>query len=670
MFITRNYPIILSLAFCLLYKPIAAQGFLRTESTKIVNDQGEIILRGVGLGGWMLQEGYMLQTESFANTQHELSNKIEAMIGKENKDDFYEKWLSSFCRKPDVDSMAVWGFNSIRLPLHYNLFTLPIEQEPVKGDNTWIEKGFDLTDNLLEWCKSNEIYLILDLHAAPGGQGKDAAISDYDSSKPSLWESSQNRSKTVALWRKLAERYADEPWIGGYDLINETNWDLPQNSLLKQLYLDITKTIREVDHRHILFIEGNWFANDFTGLTPPWDENMVYSFHKYWSTNNQASIQWMLNIRNSFQIPIWCGEAGENSNAWFTDAIHLLEAHQIGWAWWPLKKVESISCPLSIKKPDGYEQLLNYWAGSGPQPSVQFARDVLSDLTQNIRLENCRFQKDVIDAMIRQVQTSDTKPYKVHAIPGLIFATDYDLGTQGTAYFDTESANYQVSTGVWTGWNNGWSYRNDGVDIEPCNDTEFTNGYNVGWIEGGEWLTYTVQIRNTGTYDIQFRVASETQTGKLHMQIDQETPSRPIFIPNTGGWQNWSNLILNDHFMEKGTHILTLFFDDGPFNLNYFAFAAKSVEQDSLKNDFILYQNRPNPFHNSTQIDFEMIRQTKVHLNVIDPLGKIVDRVINENRDVGTYHVVFEGKQLSSGIYFYILKTSKNRIVKKMILMK
>jgi endoglucanase len=70
MFITRNYPIILSLAFCLLYKPIAAQGFLRTESTKIVNDQGEIILRGVGLGGWMLQEGYMLQTESFANTQH------------------------------------------------------------------------------------------------------------------------------------------------------------------------------------------------------------------------------------------------------------------------------------------------------------------------------------------------------------------------------------------------------------------------------------------------------------------------------------------------------------------------------------------------------------------------------------------------------------------------
>ena len=79
---------------------------------------------------------------------------------------------------------------------------MPIQQEPVQGENTWLTKGFQMIDDLLDWCEANQIYLILD-HAAPGGQGYDAAISDYDSSLPSLWESDLNKSKTVALWGQL-----------------------------------------------------------------------------------------------------------------------------------------------------------------------------------------------------------------------------------------------------------------------------------------------------------------------------------------------------------------------------------------------------------------------------------------------------------------------------------
>ena len=78
------------------------------------------------------------------------------------------------------------------------------------------DKGFIMTDSLLSWCEQNEMYLILDLHAAPGGQGYDAAISDYDSDLPSLWESQANKDKMVALWTKLAERYVGEEWIGRY----------------------------------------------------------------------------------------------------------------------------------------------------------------------------------------------------------------------------------------------------------------------------------------------------------------------------------------------------------------------------------------------------------------------------------------------------------------------
>src|SRR5690606_13364498 len=115
-----------------------------------------------------------------------------------------------------------------------------------------------MTDGLLAWCKANEMYLILDLHAALGGQGHDLNITDRNPEKPLFWESEANRVKTIALWRKLAERYAEEEWIGGYDVLNETNWgfedpedklgvDETKNEPLKKFLVDVTKVIREVD---------------------------------------------------------------------------------------------------------------------------------------------------------------------------------------------------------------------------------------------------------------------------------------------------------------------------------------------------------------------------------------------------------------------------------------
>ena len=151
-----------------------AQGILKTQGKIIVDTNGDtVLLRGMGLGGWMVQEGYMLQTSSFANPQHEIRAIIEQLIGTADTDLFYDAWLANHVRKADIDSLKAWGFNSVRLPMHYNLYTLPIEDEPVAGQHTWLTKGFELTDSLISWCKQNQMYVILDLHAAPGGQGYD-----------------------------------------------------------------------------------------------------------------------------------------------------------------------------------------------------------------------------------------------------------------------------------------------------------------------------------------------------------------------------------------------------------------------------------------------------------------------------------------------------------------
>ena len=119
-----------------------AQGFLKAQGKAIVNGNGDtVILRGMGLGGWMLQEGYMLQTAGFASAQYQIREKIEELIGTADTDLFYDQWLANHVRKIDIDSLKAWGFNSVRLPMHYNLFTLPIQDEPVLGQNTWLNKG-------------------------------------------------------------------------------------------------------------------------------------------------------------------------------------------------------------------------------------------------------------------------------------------------------------------------------------------------------------------------------------------------------------------------------------------------------------------------------------------------------------------------------------------------
>ena len=385
----------------LVAKPVCGQGFLKADGQKIVNQQGEnVLLRGIGLGGWMVQEGYMLHLQK-EGQQYRIRQRITALIGEEQTQAFYKAWLSNHTTQSDIDSLHAWGFNSVRLPMHFNLFTLPIEEEPVRGQNTWLPTGFALTDSLIRWCKRNGMYVILDLHAAPGGQGNDLNISDRNPSKPSLWQSEENKQKTIALWHKLAERYKDEPTVGGYDILNEPNWGFEdtlqdrnglkeqKNIPLRQLLIDITGSIRAVDKNHLIIIEGNGWGNNYRGMLGTWDNNMVLSFHKYWNNNDLPSIQHILQIREQYNIPVWLGESGENSNVWFTEAIQLLESQNIGWSWWPLKKLGNNN-PLQIDSSPGYNQLVDYWNGKpGSQaPTTSQAYNSLMTLALNTKCEN------------------------------------------------------------------------------------------------------------------------------------------------------------------------------------------------------------------------------------------------------------------------------------------
>lgn len=566
--------------------------YLKTDGQRIVDANGnEVIFRGIGLGGWMLQEGYMLRT---SGPQHTIESRIETLVGAERKAEFYEAWLANHMRKIDVDSMAAWGYNMIRVPMHYKLFTPPIEEEPVAGQITWKDKGFVMLDSLLAWCKANDMYLILDMHAAPGGQGENADISDYDRTKPSLWESTANQDKLVALWRKLAERYADDETIAAYDLINEPNWGFQnhandlngcseqENTLLWNLQIRITEAIREVDANHIIVIEGNCWGNNYNGLPTLWDPNIVISYHKYWNGNDQGAIQGMLNMRSSRNVPIWLGETGENSNTWFTDCISLLEGNGIGWAWWPLKKM-GMNNPLQVEVTPGYQQILDFWNGTGARPSEDAAYATLMDLTEKLKLENNIYHPDVVDAKIRQPHSNETVPFKHHLIGkvegSIVHATDFDMGRHGFAYQDKEVTNITGNAGG-QAWNLGYSYRNDGVDIQESSDSDgHSNGYNVGWTENGEWMLYTVQVDSSAAYKLSIR-HSGPNAGKIRLQLDGTDLTPILDLPATAGYNTWGTLDVENVVLYEGTHKLKVLIEKGGKNLGYYGFFLSNQLSD------------------------------------------------------------------------------------------
>lgn len=569
---------------CLLFafQPLLrAQGFLKAKGKNIVNEKGQnVLLRGIGLGGWMLQEGYMLGITAEGQQQHRIRQRIDSLIGPEATQEFYDTWLANHTTRGDIDSLRSWGFNSVRLPMHYNLFTLPVEKEPVAGQNTWLTRGFEMVDSLLAWCAANKIYLILDLHAAPGGQGNDVNISDRDPSLPSLWESEANRNKTIALWKKLAERYAGKQWIGAYDILNEPNYGFTdtadrnglketRNEPLKKLLVDITKAIREVDHNHIIVIEGNGWGNNYNGMLPPWDDNMVLSFHKYWNKNDKASIQKIVDTREQYNVPVWLGETGENSNVWYAQAVQLLEENNIGWAWWPLKKL-GVNNPLQIRSNLNYQDVLNYWNGKGEKPRESNAYSGLLELATYTRVGTNTVHRDVIDALMRQPHSSKTVPFAKNNIQNgtVLKAVNYDLGKNGYAYWDSDTADYRVS-GIKGVGNRGRTYRNDGVDIVM--DSAHYETYYVNHIEAGEWLQYTIDVKQKGIYNIGLSVASEITGGAVSISINNKIAGNKQMVPLTGA-KNWTTLWFKNVNLAAGRQLLRIYAGKGGFDFSAIRF--------------------------------------------------------------------------------------------------
>lgn len=561
-------------------------GRLRVEGKEIVNNQGPFLIKSIGTGNWMIQEGYMMQsTDAGIGTHTEFRTKLDQEIGEERTAEFYQDWLDNHMTKVDLDSMKAWGFNAIRPALHYKWFTLPIQDEPVSGQHTWVNAGFEKLDELMEWAASNQMYVMFDMHGAPGGQGKNSNINDYDENLPSLFEDEANKEKLEALWLKLAQRYKDNPWFGGYDLINEPNWKLgdsgnengcgtENNDELWDLHLRLTKSIRQIDPNNIIYLSGNCWGNNYNSFEnhplSTYDDNTVITFHKYWNQNDQESIQWAVDMREQYNRPLWMSESGENSNQWFADAIHLFESNNIGWSWWPVKKSRTNNI-FKVTTPESYYQLLRAWE-NGESLSAEQTFQAVMEYSKAHRHENTTVAPDVIHALIHNQDTTATKAFGFHQVNEWISFVHYDLGRDGYAYKDRLSQNIHDEQGQWKVWNEGRQYRNDGVDIEGVPDR-----YYVSWTEPGEWLQFTIQVPKASEYALELETKGIASIIKLEIvdeiQLDEIAINTDPDITPT----EWSSTTVQGIELPAGEQKIRFHIQEGAPDLR--AFRLVSVRQ-------------------------------------------------------------------------------------------
>jgi endoglucanase len=395
-----------AMSLFLLPSDLSAQ-FAHTQQKEIVDGSGKpLLLHATNLGNWFVPEGYMWTFSGGPQSAREIEGLVTELLGPDKAAVFWHQYREDYITRDDIHLLHVAGFNSIRIPIHYKFF---------EADNA---EGFSLLDRVIQWSSKEGLYVIIDMHAAPAGQT--GANIDDSGGYPWLYDSPQEQAHLIAIWQRIARHYKDNPTVLGYDLLNEPIPTFPRlaplNSKLEPLYKELTGAVRQVDPHHILFLGGAQWDGNFSVFGPPFDSNTAYTFHKYWSKTDDSVIQQYLDFRDKYNVPIWLGESGENNDQWISQFVALMDKHNIGWAFWPYKKMGNTSAVVTITPPEGWDQIVAFAMlprGTGQveerlktRPDQETIHTAFAGLLENIQLQHGHTNAGYLKAL-------DLKPVSV-----------------------------------------------------------------------------------------------------------------------------------------------------------------------------------------------------------------------------------------------------------------
>jgi aryl-phospho-beta-D-glucosidase BglC (GH1 family) len=360
---------------------ITSKDFLQTKDNRLETRSGEqILLRGVNLGGWLVQEAWMcpLDKEDRGWGNWDTHNAFRQRgFTKEQIQSLIKVYEDHWIMENDLDNIHALGMNCVRVPFWYGNFQEDEQGSYYSEGNMDGNPGFQRLDWIISECGLRGIYVILDLHGAPGFQSNDHCCGKSHSSQLFLdtKEGELYRKMTVELWLRIAKRYADNPVVAAYDLLNEPmngyEESEKQDPVLWDFYDVLYKAIRKVDQDHILSMEGIW---EMRNLPEPasynW-QNVLYQTHNY-NWEKREIDQKLLDVseRAHWNVPVYVGEF-QSYGIW----EYVLEAYnraEISWTTWTYKGVKSayegwfiyrnLNAPLVNPEIDSYEDILEKWS--------------------------------------------------------------------------------------------------------------------------------------------------------------------------------------------------------------------------------------------------------------------------------------------------------------------
>ncbi|KAJ5722671.1 hypothetical protein N7488_000706 [Penicillium malachiteum] len=336
-----------------------ATGILKVKGNSVVDQNGQnVVLRGAALGGWMNMENFIT---GFPGHESQHRAAMRKVLGQDKYEFFFDKWLEYFFTEKDAKFFAEVGLNCLRLPFNYRHFEDDMNPRVLK------ESGFKHLDRVVDLCAAHGIYTILDMHAVPGGQNPDWH-SDNPSSYAAFWDYRDHQDRTVWLWEQIVSRYKENPWVAGYNPLNEP-CD-PEHVRLPAFYTRIEKAIRAIDPNHILWLDGNTFAMEWKGFDRVLP-NCVYAMHDYSSMGFPTGEQYQgtpeqkQHLERSYLrkaqfmsengTPVWNGEFGPVYANPDTDVdaatvnqarynllgeqLRIYDKHSIHWSIWLYKDI-------------------------------------------------------------------------------------------------------------------------------------------------------------------------------------------------------------------------------------------------------------------------------------------------------------------------------------------
>ena len=377
--------------------------FLRVKGTSIVDAAGQkFFIRGTNLGNWLNPEGYMFGFKN-VNSAHFIDEAFRQLVGPEETDLFWRDFKANYVTEDDIRFIAATGANTVRIPFHYKLFT---REEYLGGYSA--NDGFTLIDPVVAWCGKYNLRVVLDMHDCPGGQTGDNIDDSYG--YPWLFTSEREQRIYCEVWRRIAEHYADNPVILGYDLMNEPissrlkdkDW---LNTKLEEVQKAAVAAIRTVDSRHIVILAGAQWNSNFAPFKDwKFDSNMMYTCHRYWTDPKHISD--FVAFRDKTGLPMFMGETGHNKYEWYKTFTETMVANDIGYTYWPLKMPGNGGW-LSFDYPEEWDLVKNFAAANPSsyaeiqknRPDMKKAAQALRKYAENCKFKNCRVDREYLEAI-------------------------------------------------------------------------------------------------------------------------------------------------------------------------------------------------------------------------------------------------------------------------------